>query len=118
MEAMIAISVGLMTATGIFLLLRGRTFSLILGLVMLSYAVNLFLFSMGRLLIDKPPVIRPGVNEYTDPVPQALVLTAIVISFGMTALLVVLSLRSYLENDHDSVDEILLSSDLEAEDQP
>ncbi len=113
MEALIAASVGLMTATGVFLVLRGRTFSVILGLIMLTYAVNLFLFSMGRLIIDKPPVIRTGETEYTDPVPQALVLTAIVISFGMTALLVVLSLRSFLENNHDSVDELLLTSDAE-----
>jgi multicomponent K+:H+ antiporter subunit C len=113
MEIIVAGSVGIMTFTGIYLLLRGRSFSIILGLVMLTYAVNLFLFSMGRLLIDKPPVIETGREEYTDPVPQALVLTAIVISFGMTALLVVLSLRSYLENNHDSVAELLLTSDTE-----
>jgi multicomponent K+:H+ antiporter subunit C len=113
MELIVAASVGFMTATGVYLLLRGRTFSVILGLVMLTYAVNLFLFSMGRLLMDKPPVIQPDETQYTDPVPQALVLTAIVISFGMTALLVVLSLRSFLENNHDSVDELLLTSDAE-----
>src|SRR3546814_3762432 len=57
---------------------------------MLSYAINVFLFAMGRLVIDRPPIYEKGLTEYTDPLPQALVLTAIVIAFGMTALVVVL----------------------------
>jgi multicomponent K+:H+ antiporter subunit C len=83
--------------------LRARTFPVIIGLALLSYAVNLFLFSMGRLTIDKPPIIDPSATDYTDPLPQALVLTAIVISFGMTALIVVLALRSFLETGSDGV---------------
>ena len=71
---------------------------------MLSYAVNVFLFASGRLAIDLPPIIEKSANAYTDPLPQALVLTAIVISFGMTALIVVLALRAYLEADSDAVD--------------
>ena len=97
MEALLAIAIGLLTACGIFLMLRPRTFSLVLGLTLLSYAVNLFLFASGRLTMDAPPLIRDGAS-YTDPLPQALVLTAIVISFGMSALVVVLALRSYLES--------------------
>ena len=58
--------------------------------------MNLFLFAMGRLHVDLPPIISPDATGYTDPLPQALVLTAIVISFGMTALIVVLALRGFL----------------------
>jgi multicomponent K+:H+ antiporter subunit C len=76
----------------------------IIGLVFLSYAVNLFLFTMGRLTIDRPPIITKDIAGYADPLPQALVLTAIVISFGMTALIVVLALRGFLETGSDRVD--------------
>ena len=103
MEALLAIAIGLLTACGIFLMLRPRTFSLVLGLTLLSYAVNLFLFASGRLTMDAPPLIRDGAN-YTDPLPQALVLTAIVIGFGMTAYLVMLALRALAESGDDSVD--------------
>jgi len=103
MEALLAIAIGLLTACGIFLMLRPRTFSLVLGLTLLSYAVNLFLFASGRLTMDAPPLIRDGA-AYTDPLPQALVLTAIVIGFGMTAYLVMLALRALAESGDDSVD--------------
>jgi multicomponent K+:H+ antiporter subunit C len=76
----------------------------VVGLSFISYAVNLFLLAMGRLTIDKPPIIRPGITDYTDPLPQALVLTAIVIAFGMTALIVVLGLRAYLETGSDAAE--------------
>ena len=103
MEALLAIAIGLLTACGIFLMLRPRTFSLVLGLTLLSYAVNLFLFASGRLTMDAPPLIRDGAS-YTDPLPQALVLTAIVIGFGMTAYLVMLALRALAESGDDSVE--------------
>jgi multicomponent K+:H+ antiporter subunit C len=103
MEAILSIAIGLLTACGIFLLLRARTFPLILGLTLLSYAVNLFLFASGRLRMDAPPLIRAGAS-YTDPLPQALVLTAIVIGFGMTAYLVMLALRALSESGDDHVD--------------
>ena len=74
-------------------MLRPRTFQLVIGLSLLSYAVNLFIFSIGGLAIDKEPIlvdgVAPNLANYTDPVPQALVLTAIVIGFAMTALLLV-----------------------------
>jgi len=104
MEIFVASSIGLLTAAGVYLLLRAHTFPVVLGLALLSYAVNVFLFSMGRLIVDAPPILQKGVETYTDPLPQALVLTAIVISFGMTALIVVLALRSYLEIGSDHVD--------------
>ncbi len=103
MEFLIASAVGVLTAAGVYLVLRGQSFPIIIGLAFLSYAVNLFLFSMGRLTINHPPIIDPNAPGYADPLPQALVLTAIVISFGMTALSVVLALRSFLETGSDDV---------------
>ena len=101
MEALISLIVGVLTTCGIYLILRGRTFPVVLGLTLLSYAVNLFLLIMGRLTIDKPPIMIEGVVNYADPLPQALVLTAIVIGFAMTAFVIVLSLKAY--SDRKSV---------------
>ena len=103
MEALLASAIGILSACGVFLMLRARTFSPVLGLTLLSYAVNLFLFASGRLQMDAPPLIRDGAS-YTDPLPQALVLTAIVIGFGMTAYLVMLALRALAESGDDHVD--------------
>jgi multisubunit Na+/H+ antiporter MnhC subunit len=97
MELMVAIFVGVLTGTGIYLTLRARTFDLVLGLTLLSYAVNLLIFVMGRLTVGRPPILDGSqastLANYADPLPQALVLTAIVISFAMTALLLVIALR-------------------------
>ena len=103
MEGMLAIAVAVLTSCGVFLVLRARTFPVLLGLTLLSYAVNLFLFASGRLRLDLPPLIRAGAS-YTDPLPQALVLTAIVIGFGMTAYLAMLALRGLAESGSDDVD--------------
>ena len=104
MEALIALAIGLMTTCGVYLLLRARTFPVVLGLTLLSYAVNLFLFAMGRLTIGAPAIIAPGRAAMADPLPQALVLTAIVIGFGMTAFVVVLALRARADLGNDHVD--------------
>lgn len=105
MELILASAIGVLTAAGVYLLLRLRTFPVILGLAFLSYAVNVFIFASGRLAIDQSPILsRYGEASYTDPLPQALVLTAIVISFGMTAVLVMIGLASYLEADTDKID--------------
>jgi multicomponent K+:H+ antiporter subunit C len=110
MEVMLASAIGVLTGSAVWLLLRPRTFQLLVGLSLLSYAVNLFIFSIGGLAIDKEPIIVDGVPpdlaSYTDPVPQALVLTAIVISFAMTALLLVLILASRGMSGTDHVDGI------------
>jgi len=103
-EALLAIAVGVLTGTGVFLMLRARTFPVLLGLTLLSYAVNLFLFASGRLVVASAPLTDLGLATYPDPVPQALVLTAIVIGFGMTALLVVLALRALRDTGGDQVD--------------
>ncbi|CAE6510003.1 MAG TPA: Na+/H+ antiporter subunit C [Nitrosomonas nitrosa] len=106
MEALISLIIGVLTACGVYLSLRGRTFPVVLGLTLLSYAANLFLLVMGRLVIGTPPIIVDGTNGYTDPLPQALVLTAIVISFAMTAFVIVLALKTYKELGNDHVDGI------------
>lgn len=106
MEILVALIIASFTTGGIFLILKGRTFPVALGMILLAYAVNLFLFSMGRLHINQSAILTDGVSAYADPVPQALVLTAIVISFGMTAFLIVLSLRARYELGNDNVDGI------------
>ena len=103
MELMYALLIGLLTSCGVFLMLRARTFPVVLGLTLLSYAVNLFLFAMGRIAEAVPAVLGERV-DYADPLPQALVLTAIVIGFAMTAFALVLSLRAQGELDSDHVD--------------
>ena len=108
MQAVLAIAIGILTASGVYLLLRPRSFQVIMGLTLLSYAVNLFIFSMGSLSVGEEPIIKPGVPpdllNYTDPMPQALVLTAIVISFATTALFLVVLLASRGLTDSDHVD--------------
>ena len=106
MELLLSLAVGVLTGCGIYLVLRPRTFSVVLGLTLFSYAVNLFLFATGRLIIGKPPVIAAGLSraDYTDPLPQALVLTAIVIGFAMTAFVIMLGLRARAELGNDHVD--------------
>jgi multicomponent K+:H+ antiporter subunit C len=106
MEAVYAFAIGVLTGSGVWLLLRPRTFQVLIGLALLSYATNLFIFGMGRLGTRRPPII--GADNavdpalYADPVPQALVLTAIVIGFGTTALflVVLLALRGLTGTDH------------------
>jgi multicomponent K+:H+ antiporter subunit C len=99
MEALVAIALGVLTASGIWLMLRARTFDIVLGLTLLSYAVNVFIFAMGRLAVNATPILTKGetatLASVTDPLPQALVLTAIVIGFGMTALLIGVAVASF-----------------------
>ena len=104
MEGLFAIIIGLLVACGVYLVLRARSFPVVLGLTLLSYAVNLFLFAMGRLSINHPAVISEDAAGYADPLPQALVLTAIVIGFGMTAFTVILALRVQGDTGSDHVD--------------
>ena len=108
MEMVLAVGIGLLTSSGIWLILRPRTFQVIVGLSLLSYAVNLFIYAMGRLRVDAPALVERGAaadpSRYADPLPQALVLTAIVISFAMTALLLVVLLASRGLTGTDHVD--------------
>ncbi len=105
MEMLLASAIGVLTAVGVYLVLRLRTFPVILGTSLLSYAVNVFLFASGRLVVNRPPILSDEALGYTDPLPQALVLTAIVISFGMTAVVVMIALGAFMSSKDDHVDD-------------
>ncbi|MBX3300820.1 MAG: Na+/H+ antiporter subunit C [Nitrospira sp.] len=104
MEMMLAIGLGTITACAVYLLLRGRMFPVALGLSLLASAANLFIFLMGRLRPGAAPIIAPETSIYADPVPQALVLTAIVIGFGMTGFIMALAVRTRSETGSDHAD--------------
>ena len=107
MEIVLALAIGVLTGSGVWLIARPRTFQLIVGLSLISYAVNLFIYAMGRLKVDAPPLVGTGAADpalYDDPLPQALALTAIVISFALTALLLVVLLASRGLTGTDHVD--------------
>ncbi|RYF19147.1 MAG: Na+/H+ antiporter subunit C [Comamonadaceae bacterium] len=106
MEVIIALAIGVLTSAGVWLILRPRTYQVLIGLTLLSYATNLFIFSVGSLSLDREPIVRAALQanlqNYTDPLPQSLVLTAIVIGFATTALflVVLLALRGLTDSDH------------------
>ncbi|MEC9102331.1 MAG: Na+/H+ antiporter subunit C [Pseudomonadota bacterium] len=105
MEILLSSAIGVLTAAGLYLVMRLRTFPVILGTSLLSYAVNVFLFATGRIAINQPPILMDTAQGYADPLPQALVLTAIVISFGMTAVVVIIALGAYLSGNDDHIDD-------------
>lgn len=105
MELVFALAIGVLVGSGVWLLLRPRTFQVIIGLTLVSYAVNLFIFASGGLRVGADPILADGLTDiahYADPLPQALVLTAIVIGFATTALflVVLLTSRGLVGNDH------------------
>ena len=107
MEFILAIGIGVLIGSGVWLLLRPRTYQVIIGLSLIAYGVNLFIFSMGRLVTNRPPIVGDAAVDpaaYADPVPQALILTAIVISFATTALFLVLIIAARGVTGTDHVD--------------
>ena len=104
MEPLVAGAIGLLTTCGVYLMLRGRTFPLVLGLTLLSYAANLFVLAMGRLAVGVPPIVADRVSGYADPLPEALVLTAIVIGLATTAFTISLALVLFGASGSDHVD--------------
>ena len=108
MEIVLAVGIGILAGCGVWLLLRPRTFQVIVGLSLISYAVNLFILAMGRVRVGGPPILPTrGVGDpaqFADPLPQALILTAIVISFATTALFLVLLLALRGQSGTDHVD--------------
>lgn len=108
MEIILALAIGVLFSSGVWLILRPRSFQVITGLLLLSYAVNLFIFITGRVNVNKPPLTLDGMpidpSLYADPLPQALVLTAIVIGFATTALYLVVLLGSRGLTGTDHVD--------------
>jgi len=108
MELVISLAIGIVFGSGIWLILRPRSFQVLAGLMLMSYAVNLFIFVMGRLWVDAPPLTPAGSTPdpavLADPLPQALVLTAIVIGFATTALYLVVMIGSRGLTGTDHVD--------------
>lgn len=106
MEAVLSLAIGIVFGAGIWLILRPRSYQVLIGLLLMSYAVNLFIFAMGGLKVDSPPLTPAGKvadpAALADPVPQALVLTAIVIGFATTALylVVMIGARGLTGTDH------------------
>ena len=110
MESLLALASGVLYAAGVYLMLRRRLAQLIIGLALLSNGTNLLIFTSGGITRARPPVLPEGatalVEPYADPVPQALVLTAIVIGFGLTAFSLVLAHRVHGSVGTDDVDDV------------
>ena len=104
MELAFLICIFFLTAAGAYLMLRPRMFSVILGLSLLGHAANLLILLMGRLVLNQPPILSETAKVYTDPLSQAFILTAIVIGFAMTALMLVMAFRGGEEANSDQVD--------------
>ncbi|HEY5762709.1 MAG TPA: Na+/H+ antiporter subunit C [Rhodocyclaceae bacterium] len=121
MALLLATGIGVLIGCGVFLVLRARSFDVVLGLTLMAYGVNLFLFSMGRLGGAAAILVGGEAGQYTDPLPQALTLTAIVIGFAMTALLLAVALADFVAEKTDHVDgepgERRLRHDAEPEDE-
>ncbi|WP_339712714.1 Na+/H+ antiporter subunit C [Cyclobacterium amurskyense] len=110
MEILLVIIIGLLYAAGIYMMLRRSLVKLIIGLILLGNGANLLIFLLGKIVKGKPPIIASSEKmlgeTYADPVPQALILTAIVISFGLQAFAIILIKRAYKVVKTDDLDEM------------
>lgn len=106
MTTWLAITIGVLFGTGTFLVLRRNALKVIIGLSLISHSANLLLVTSGGFAGDRPPIIGLGGAVYVDPLPQALVLTAIVIGFGVTAFMLVLLYRLYQRTGTVDLDQI------------
>lgn len=106
-----SILAGLLFATGVYLILQKQLLRIIIGTGLLSHGAHLFILTMGKLERGAPPILMDGVESYTDPLPQALILTSIVISFGVTSFLLVLAYRAYRTNHTDNMDKLRGTAD-------
>jgi len=95
MELLVAVTIGTLLAAGTFMILRPRGFPVVQGLILVSHGINILLVAMGRVRVGSAPILATNPINPADPLAQALVLTAIVISFGTTAFLLVLAYRGY-----------------------
>ncbi|MCC7423672.1 MAG: Na+/H+ antiporter subunit C [Planctomycetaceae bacterium] len=113
MSTLLAIVVGCLYAAGVYMMLRRSLFKLILGLVFLSHGANLLIFTVGGLTRGRPPVVPPGATGLAvpsaDPLPQALILTAIVIGFAVLAFSLALFHRGYQTFGSDDPDDLKVS---------
>lgn len=119
MTLILAVVIGVLFAGGLYMMLRRNLVKILIGLLLLGHAVNLFVFTLGRLVRGRPPLIPDGesylIPPYADPVPQALILTAIVISFGVTAFAIILLRQVYLSVGTEDLNQ-LRTTDMTMED--
>lgn len=118
METLLALLIGLLFAAAIYMMLRRSIVKLVIGLVLLSHAINLLIFTVGRTTRGAPPLIGADATQLTglfaDPVPQALILTAIVISFGVQAFALVLVKRVFQTRNTGDLNEMRNTEQLDA----
>ena len=110
METVLAFVIGGLYAAGLYMLMRRSIVKLVIGLALMSQAANLLIFTLGRLILGRPALIPSDAatlaGPFADPVPQALILTAIVISFGVHAFTIILVKRAYQTVGTDDLDDM------------
>ena len=110
MEILLVISMGCLYAAGVYLILKRSMVRLLLGIVLLGNGTNILIFLLGNITRGEPPVIGNGFETlgevYADPIPQSLILTAIVISFGLQSFAIILLKRVYLSTGSDNLDDL------------
>lgn len=106
MELLMAILIGVLFTAAVYLILSRSILKIIIGTGLLSHGAHLLILTMGGLGGSAPPVLSEGVTDFADPLPQALILTAIVISFGVTAFILVLAYRAYAVHKTDDMNQL------------
>src|SRR5699024_2309870 len=106
MESILSILAGFVSTAGVYTILRTQLLRIAIGTGLMSHGAQLFILTMGKLKNGQPPIMQEGITEYTDPLPQALILTSIVISFGVTSVILVLAYRTINENKTDNIEEL------------
>lgn len=110
MELLLVALIGVLYACGVYLILKRSMVRLLLGIILLGNGTNILIFLLGNITKGKPPIIEPDLSVfadiYADPIPQALILTAIVISFGLTSFAIVLLKRVYALINTDDLDNL------------
>ena len=104
MELLISLAIGVLFAVGVYLILSKSLLRILLGTSLITHGVHLLLLTMAGLKRGAPPLLEENAASYTDPLPQALILTSIVINFGVTAFFIVLSYRNYRSAGTDDVE--------------
>lgn len=111
MEILMIVTAGIIISVSTYLLLTRSILRVVFGVVLFSHGVHILILTMAGLVEGSPPLLSEEAAAYADPLPQALILTAIVISFGMTAFLLVLGYRTYKEHKTDDLDQLRGNSD-------
>ncbi|WP_270179362.1 Na(+)/H(+) antiporter subunit C [Alkalihalobacillus sp. CinArs1] len=106
MEIIMSVLAGLLFTAGVYMMLQKQILKIVIGTALLSHGAHLFIITMGKLNRGNPPILTEDVTKYADPLPQALILTSIVISFGVTSFLLVLAYRAYQTNGTDNMEKL------------